>query len=89
MLLYTGIYKTKRSFKNIQDALDWSHKTGDNLYEDDEDGFNLIYSNQWDIPTRRAVWRTLRSSNGLSPMIRSAIPLELRDGTRGPDFEVG
>lgn len=79
---------TRRRFKTIQDALDHAHRTKLDLYEDDDGDLNLIYSHRWDVSMRRTVWRTLRSEHGLSPMVRMALPVELRDGTIGPDFEV-
>lgn len=74
--------------RGIQEALERSHATKEDLYEEDEDGPNLLYSNSWDTITRRNTWRALRSAFGLSHMIRSALPDELKDGTIGPDFEV-
>jgi len=78
----------RKTFKNIQLALEESHRSGMNLYELDEDGYNLVYSNTWDLPTRRAVWRTLRSTFGLDSGDRKALPEALRKGTRGRNFEV-
>lgn len=80
-------FRTQR-FRNIQEALEVAHQQKIDLYEDDEDSPNLIYSPSWDKPTCRAVWRTLLSSFGMSPYNRKALPKELSKGTMGPDFEV-
>lgn len=85
---YLGKPHRKVILRGIQEALEISHQTGEDLYEDDEDGPNLLYSNSWDTITRRNVWRALRSAYGLSHMVRSALPAELKAGTVGPDFEV-
>ena len=78
----------ERAFRNIKHALCTTHETGHDLYERDEGEFNLIYSNQWDIPMRRTVWRTELSAHGYSCYNRKALPDELKKGTVGPDFEV-
>lgn len=76
-----------RRFKNIKHALDHAHENGVDLYEEDEEP-NLLYSQKWDKPTRRAVWRTLLGTYGFSPYDRTLLPHELKEGTTGPDFEV-
>lgn len=85
---YLGPDYRKVRLRGIQEALELSHRTGEDLYEDDEDGPNLLYSNRWDVITRRNTWRALRSAFGLSHMKRDALPDELTFGTIGPDFEV-
>jgi len=90
MKFQVGFYPDikQKNFKSIQSALEYAHSQQMNLYENDVDGVNILYSPFWDTPMRRAVWRTLRSEHGLSAMDRMSLPVDLRDGTVGPDFEV-
>ena len=77
-----------QTFKNIHSALQAAHDKEGSLYEEDDGELNLVYSSSWDVCLRRAAWRTLRSSYGLSPYDRKALPRELVENTIGPDFEV-
>lgn len=85
---YIGTNLDTHTFRGIQEALEYCHTNRVNLYEEDEDEPNLLYSNDWNAITRRTVWRSLRASYGLSSMMRKALPEELTEGTYGPDFEV-
>lgn len=88
MLVKTRHGFRQQRFRNIQNALEIAHKRQVDLYEEDDDEPNLVYSQSWDVHTKRAVWRTLLGAHGLSPYNRQLLPRELKEGTIGPDFEV-
>jgi hypothetical protein len=85
---FIGDPPRQAEFRGIQEALEYCHENKLDLYEDDEDDLNILYRQDWEISMRRAVWRSLRASRGLSSMKREALPKELTRGTYGPDFEV-
>ncbi len=87
-LAKSGAGFESHNFRNVLAALNWSHQQGRDLFEDDDDEPNLLYSNCWDMPMRRAVWRTLLSTHGMDPYNRNLLPQELKEGTVGSDFEV-
>lgn len=77
-----------RTYRNVLAALNSSHTDRRDLYEEDDDEPNLLYSDAWDIPMKRAVWRTMLSTHGMDPYNRNLLPDELKGGTSGSDFEV-
>ena len=77
----------EKAFPTIQEALEYSHDNGVDLYEDDEDGPNLLYSASWDTLQKRHTWITLRTTEGLKTG-RRHLPADLKFGTEGKDFRV-